>query len=35
MKETPKIYLNTDIPFKCEIKWGHNWGDMTEIEKMH
>jgi DNA polymerase-1 len=32
MKETPKIYLNTDIPFKCEIKCGYNWGEMKELK---
>ena len=31
MEEIPKEYLNTDIPFKCEIKYGYNWGEMKEI----
>jgi DNA polymerase-1 len=34
MKETPKKYLNTAIPFKCEIKYGYNWGEMIKFEKM-
>lgn len=32
MCETPKIWLNTDIPFGVDVDLGANWGDVEEYK---
>ena len=34
MENMPKKWLNTDIPFTCNISYGFKWGEMIKFEKV-